>query len=68
MKEGIEGIENEVVKKQKSSRGSDKKGVVGVGDRDRGEVLKRWFMGEIEVDEEEFGKVQVGNFGGFLNV
>ena len=52
MKQAIEGIENHVVKKYKSSTGSDKKAVVAVADTDTGEVFKTSFIRQIEVDEE----------------
>ncbi|MCB5825310.1 hypothetical protein LIR32_22100, partial [Shigella sonnei] len=54
MKQAIEGIENHVVKKYKSSTGSDKKAVVAVADTDTGEVFKTSFIRQIEVDEEQF--------------
>ena len=44
MKQAIEGIENHVVKKYKSSTGSDKKAVVAVADTDTGEVFKTSFI------------------------
>ena len=68
MKEGIEGIENDVVKKYKSNSGGDKRGVVGLGESESGEVFKSWFMGEIEVDEEELSKLYVCKFGGLFEV
>lgn len=68
MKQAIEGIENHVVKKYKSSTGSDKKAVVAVADTDNGEVFKTSFIRQIEVDEEQFAKLYLSNFAAFFNL
>ena len=68
MKQAIEGIENHVVKKYKSSTGSDKKAVVAVADTDTGEVFKTSFIRQIEVDEEQFAKLYLANFAAFFNL
>ena len=56
MKQAIEGIENHVVKKYKSSTG------------DTGEVFKTSFIRQIEVDEEQFAKLYLANFAAFFNL
>ena len=68
MKQAIEGIENHVVKKYKSSTGSDKKAVVAVADTDTGEVFKTSFIRQIEVDEEQFTKIYLAQFSSFWNL
>lgn len=68
MKQAIEGIENHVVKKYKSSTGSDKKAVVAVADTDTGEVFKTSFIRQIEVDEEQFAKLYLSNFAAFFDL
>lgn len=68
MKQAIEGIENHVVKKYKSSTGSDKKAVVAVADTGTGEVFKTSFIRQIEVDEEQFAKLYLSNFAAFFNL
>ena len=68
MKQAIEGIENHVVKKYKSSTGSDKKAVVAVADTDTGEVFRTSFIRQIEVDEEQFAKLYLNNFAAFFDL
>lgn len=68
MKQAIEDIENHIVKKYKSSTGSDKKAVVAVADTDTGEVFKTSFIRQIEVDEEQFAKIYLSNFGSFFDL
>ena len=68
MEQAIEEIENHIVKKYKSSTGSDKKGVVVSCDTDTGEVFKTSFIRQIEVDEEQFTKLYLSNFAAFFNL
>lgn len=68
MKQAIEYIENHVVKKYKSSTGSDKKAVVAVADTDTGEVFRTSFIRQIEVDEEQFAKLYLNNFAAFFDL
>lgn len=68
MKQAIEDIENHVVKKYKSSTGSDKKAVVAVADIDTGEVFRTSFIRQIEVDEEQFAKLYLNNFAAFFDL
>lgn len=68
MKQAIEGIENHIVKKYKSSTGSDKKGVVAVADTETGEVFKTSFIRQIEVDEDQFAKLYLSNFAAFFDL
>ena len=68
MKQAIEDIENHVVKKYKSSPGSDKKAVVAVADTDTGEVFRTSFIRQIEVDEEQFAKLYLNNFAAFFDL
>jgi hypothetical protein len=68
MKQAIEDIENHVVKKYKSSTGSDKKAVVAVADTDTGEVFRTSFIRQIEVDEEQFAKLYLSNFAAFFDL
>ena len=68
MKQAIEDIENHVVKKYKSSTGSDKKAVVAVADTDTGEVFRTSFIRQIEVDEEQFAKLYLNNFAAFFDL
>lgn len=68
MKQAIEGIENHVVKKYKSSTGSTKKAVVAVADMDTGEIFKTSFIRQIEVDEEQFTKLYLSNFAAFFDL
>lgn len=68
MKQAIEGIENHVVKKYKSSTGSDKKAVVAVADTETGEIFKTSFIRQIEVDEEQFTKLYLSNFAAFFDL
>ncbi|KAA3849837.1 RepA protein [Bacteroides ovatus] len=63
-----EDIENHVVKKYKSSTGSDKKAVVAVADTDTGEVFRTSFIRQIEVDEEQFAKLYLNNFAAFFDL
>ena len=68
MKQAIEDIKNHVVKKYKSSTGSDKKAVVAVADTDTGEVFRTSFIRQIEVDEEQFAKLYLNNFAAFFDL
>ena len=68
MKQAIEDIENHVVKKYKSSTGSDKKAVVAAADTDTGEVFRTSFIRQIEVDEEQFAKLYLNNFAAFFDL
>ncbi|KAB3706894.1 MFS transporter [Phocaeicola vulgatus] len=68
MKQAIEDIENHVVKKYKSSTGSDKKAVVAVADTDTGEVFRTSFIRQIEVDKEQFAKLYLNNFAAFFDL
>ena len=68
MKQAIEDIENHVIKKYKSSTGSDKKAVVAVADTDTGEVFRTSFIRQIEVDEEQFAKLYLNNFAAFFDL
>ncbi|MCE8872381.1 MFS transporter [Bacteroides fragilis] len=68
MKQAIEDIENHVVKKYKSSTGSDKKAVVAVADTDTGEVFRTSFIRQIEVDEEQFAKLYLNSFAAFFDL
>lgn len=68
MQQAIEAIENHIVKKYKSSTGSDKKAVVAVADTESGEIFKTSFIRQIEVDEEQFAKLYLSNFGAFFDL
>lgn len=68
MKQAIEGVENHVVKKYKSSTGGDRKAVVALADTSTGEVFKTSFVRQIEVDEEQFAKLYLSNFAAFFDL
>lgn len=68
MKQAIEGIENHVVKKYRSNSGGDRKAVVALADTATGEVFKTSFIRQIEVDEDQFAKIYLSNFGAFFDL
>lgn len=68
MKQAIEGIENHVVKKYRSNSGGDRKAVVALADTSTGEVFKTSFIRQIEVDEDQFAKIYLSNFGAFFDL
>ena len=68
MKQAIEDIGNHVVKKYKSSTGSDKKAVVAFAYTLTGEGYLTSFIRQIEVDEEQFAKLYLNNFAAFFDL
>jgi len=68
LKEAIEQIQQNIVKKYKNSSGTSKKAILQAVDND-GQVLGHTsFIRQIEVDEEQFTKVYLSRFSAFWDL
>mgnify|MGYP001118585111 CR=1 FL=1 len=69
LKEAIEQIQNNVVKKYKNSAGYGEKAVLQAVDPNTGEMLGHTtFIRQIEVDEEKFTKFYLAQFSSFWDL
>ena len=69
IKEAIEQIQQNVVKKYKTATNTDQKAILQAYDPNTGEVLGHTqFIRQIEVDEEQFAKIYLSNFSAFFDL
>jgi hypothetical protein len=69
LKDAIEQIQENVVKKYKTASNTDQKAILQAYDPSTGEVLGHTqFIRQIEVDEEQFAKIYLSNFSAFFDL
>lgn len=69
IKQAIEEIDKNIVKRYKSSTGTDKRAVLQAVDPNSGELLGHTsFIRQIEIDEEQFTKFYLSNFKAFFGL
>ena len=69
LKDAIEKIENNIVKKYKNTAGYGEKAVLQAVNPDTGELLGHTtFIRQVKVDEEQFTKVYLSQFSSFWNL
>ena len=69
LKEAIEQVEKNVVKKYKTATKTDQKAILQAFDPETGEVLGHTqFIRQIEVDEQQFAKLYLSNFSSFFDL
>jgi hypothetical protein len=69
LKDAIEQIQENVVKKYKTASNTDQKAILQAYDPNTGEVLGHTqFIRQIEVDEEQFAKIYLSNFSAFFDL
>lgn len=69
LKEAVEQIQNNIVKKYKNTAGYGEKAVLQAVDPNTGEMLGHTtFIRQIEVDEEQFTKFYLSQFSSFWNL
>lgn len=69
LKQAVQEVDKHVVHKWKNTAGSDKKAISLVVDPDSGEVMgQTTFMRQIEVDEDKFTKLYLGQFQLFFDL
>ena len=68
LKQAIESIDKNIVKKYKSSTNTDEKATLVAYDPNTSEILGHTrFIRQIEVDEAQFAKLYLANFGAFFD-
>ena len=68
LSQAVEQVQNSIVKKYRTTSGTDKKAILKAVD-DNGEVLGHTsFIRQIEVDEEQFTKLYLSNFTKFFDL
>lgn len=69
LKNAIEQVEKNVVKRYKTAGTTDKKAILQAFDEETGEILGHTqFIKQIEVDEEKFAKLYLSNFSSFFDL
>lgn len=69
LKEAVEQIQQNVVKKYKTATKTDQKAILQAFDPDTGEVLGHTqFIRQIEVDEQQFAKLYLSQFSSFFDL
>ena len=69
LKQAIESIDKNIVKKYKSSTNTDEKATLVAYDPNTSEILGHTrFIRQIEVDEAQFAKLYLANFGAFFDL
>lgn len=69
IQQAIENIDKNIVKKYKSSTNTDQKATLVAYDPNTSEILGHTrFIRQIEVDEEQFAKLYLANFGAFFDL
>ena len=69
LKQSIEQVEKNVVKKYKTATNTEEKAILKAYDENTGEVLGHTqFIRKIEVDEDQFTKIYLENFQQFFNL
>jgi len=69
LKDAVEQIQQNVVKKYKTASNTDQKAILQAYDPNSGEILGHTqFIRQIEVDEEQFTKLYLSNFSAFFDL
>jgi len=69
LKEAVEQLQKNVVKKYKTATSTDQKAILQAYDPNTGEVLGHTqFIRQIEVDEQQFAKLYLSNFSAFFDL
>ena len=69
LKQAIEQVEKNVVKKYKTATKTDQRAILQAFDPSSGEVLGHTqFVRQIEVDEQQFAKLYLSNFSAFFDL
>lgn len=69
LKQAVQEVDKKVVHKWKNTAGSDKKAILAVVNPDSGEIMgQTTFMRQIEVDEDKFTKLYLGQFQLFFDL
>lgn len=69
LKQAVEEVQKNVVKKYKTAGRTDKKAILQAYDPDSGEILGHTqFIKQVEIDEEKFAKVYLAHFSSFFDL
>ncbi|MDV3950585.1 RepA protein [Elizabethkingia anophelis] len=69
LKQAVEQVQNNIVKKYKSASNTDQKAILKAFDENTGEILgSTQFIRQIEVDEEKFAKIYLDQFSAFFDL
>lgn len=69
IKQAVEQVQQNVVKKYKTAGSTDKKAILQAYDQTTGEILGHTqFIRQIEVDEQQFAKLYLSNFSAFFDL
>lgn len=69
LKQAVEEVQNNIVKKYKTATKTDQKAILQAYDPDTGEILGHTqFIRQIEVDEQQFAKLYLSNFSVFFDL
>lgn len=69
IKQAVEQVQKNVVKKYKTAGSTDKKAILQAYDPSTGEILGHTqFIKQIEVDEQQFAKLYLSNFSAFFDL
>jgi len=69
IKQAVEQVQKNVVKKYKTAGSTDKKAILQAYDSTTGEILGHTqFIRQIEVDEQQFAKLYLSNFSAFFDL
>ena len=68
VKQAIQKIENNIVKKYKSSTGTSRNAILQAVNSEGEHVGHTSFIRQIEVDEDQFAKIYLSNFSSFFNL
>jgi len=69
IKQAVEQVQKNVVKKYKTAGSTDKKAILQAYDSSTGEILGHTqFIRQIEVDEQQFAKLYLSNFSAFFDL
>lgn len=69
IKQAVEQVQKNVVKKYKTAGSTDKKAILQAYDQNTGEILGHTqFIRQIEVDEQQFAKLYLSNFSAFFDL
>lgn len=69
LKQAVEEVQKNIVKKYKTAANTDQKAVLKAFDENTGEILgSTQFIRQIEVDEEKFAKIYLDQFSSFFDL
>jgi hypothetical protein len=69
LKQAVEEVQKNIVKKYKTAANTDQKAVLKAFDENTGEILgSTQFIRQIEVDEEKFAKIYLDQFSAFFDL